>query len=214
MVRTAKTTPPVPAPANAPSSAHEKLLRAAALVFARDGLEGATTRSIAREAGVNEVTLFRCFKSKDRLLAAVVGKNFGPDSVSQTPVIPPTTDDLRADLVELAASINRLLTANLPLVRTMLGEIQRYQEHERQVFHGIFFPVKIALRARLDTAATDGELRADCNCEILADLFVSMVFMGVLRCNMPHLRRGYSNHDYLESLVDLTLRGALAGKSK
>ncbi len=46
-------------------------------VFARDGLNGATTRAIAREAAVNEVTLFRLFRSKERLLAAVVGETFG-----------------------------------------------------------------------------------------------------------------------------------------
>ena len=43
------------------SDTHQKLLVAAARVFARDGLEGATTRQIAREAGVNEVTLFPAF---------------------------------------------------------------------------------------------------------------------------------------------------------
>jgi AcrR family transcriptional regulator len=221
MVQNSKTTGPVPisrvsptSPGSPPEriSAHDRLLEAAARVFARDGIEGATTRMIAREAGVNEVTLFRCFKSKDRLLAAVVGSNFGPQAPSQTPVIPPTTDDLRADLLELAHSFDRLIFANLPLVRTMLGEIQRYQEHERQVFHGIFYPLKSALRSRLNLAAEKGELRGDINGEILADLFLSMVFMGVLRRNLPHIKRGYSNHEYLQSLVDTTLRGALAEK--
>ena len=53
--------------------ARQRLLAAATTVFGRDGLEGATTRAISREAGVNEVTLFRLFQSKENLLAAVVG---------------------------------------------------------------------------------------------------------------------------------------------
>jgi AcrR family transcriptional regulator len=218
MLPTPKTAPHT---SQAPSStatervsAHDRLLEAAARVFARDGIEGATTRMIAREAGVNEVTLFRCFKSKDRLLAAVVGNNFGPQAPSQTPFIPPMTGDLHSDLLELAHSFDRLIFANLPLVRTMLGEIQRYQEHERQVFHGIFYPLKTALRERLDSAVGKGELRIGLNGEILADLFLSMVFMGVLRRNLPHIKRGYSNHEYLQSLVDTTLHGALAEKTK
>jgi len=212
--KSGSSAPPV-APGSSPErpSAHDRLLEAAARVFARDGIEGATTRSIAREAGVNEVTLFRCFKSKDRLLAAVVGDHFGPDAASQKPVIPPTTDDLQADLLELAVAFDRLIFANLPLVRTMLGEIQRYQEHERQVLNGIFSPLKNALRARLDAAASKGELNAGFNGEILADLFLSMVFMGVLRRNLPHIKRGYSNHEYLQSLVDVFLRGALIEKT-
>ena len=54
------------------SDTHRRLLEAATRVFARSGLEGATTREIAREAGVNEVTLFRHFQSKENLLSAVL----------------------------------------------------------------------------------------------------------------------------------------------
>src|ERR1700675_5043848 len=50
----------------------ERLLDAAAQTFSTDGLRGATTREIARKAGVNEVTLFRHFKSKEQLLRAVL----------------------------------------------------------------------------------------------------------------------------------------------
>src|SRR5277367_2271659 len=46
----------------------KRILAAAELVFARDGFQGATTREIAREAGVNEVTLFRHFSSREQLL--------------------------------------------------------------------------------------------------------------------------------------------------
>ena len=40
-----------------------RLLRAARDVLARDGMAGLTTRAIAAEAGVNEVTLVRHFGS-------------------------------------------------------------------------------------------------------------------------------------------------------
>ena len=46
----------------------EQLLQAALRVYAVAGVRGATTRRIAHEAGVNEVTLFRHFGSKDTLL--------------------------------------------------------------------------------------------------------------------------------------------------
>jgi AcrR family transcriptional regulator len=38
----------------------------------RRGIQGATTREIARRAGVHEVTLFRHFKSKEQLLRAIL----------------------------------------------------------------------------------------------------------------------------------------------
>src|SRR3990172_7044895 len=51
-----------------PMDTRDKILKAAAMVYAETGFRGATTRRIAQEAGVNEITLFRHFGSKGRLL--------------------------------------------------------------------------------------------------------------------------------------------------
>jgi AcrR family transcriptional regulator len=49
-----------------------RIIEAAARIYAAHGYRGATTRRIAEEAGVNEVTLFRQFGSKSALLDAMV----------------------------------------------------------------------------------------------------------------------------------------------
>ncbi|NJK64654.1 MAG: helix-turn-helix transcriptional regulator [Synechococcaceae cyanobacterium SM2_3_1] len=57
-----------------PRSSHttrQRLLNTAKELFARQGITHTTTRQIAEAAGVNEVTLFRHFKSKQGLLLAV-----------------------------------------------------------------------------------------------------------------------------------------------
>jgi AcrR family transcriptional regulator len=46
----------------------EAILMAAAELFAERGYKGTTTRAIAQRAGVNEVTLFRRFKTKQGIL--------------------------------------------------------------------------------------------------------------------------------------------------
>ena len=56
---------------NATQVSRQKLLEAAMRVFAESGFRGATTRRIAEAAGVNEVTLFRQFKSKTALINEV-----------------------------------------------------------------------------------------------------------------------------------------------
>ena len=50
-------------------ASRQKLLAAAARIYGESGFRGATTRRIADEAGVNEVTLFRLFGSKSALIA-------------------------------------------------------------------------------------------------------------------------------------------------
>src|SRR5580700_7118385 len=122
-------------PGRRPSPARQLLISAAARVFARDGLDGATTRAISREAGVNEVTLFRHFGTKEHLIEAVVGSAFGhagqpaagPDSAGRS---------LRDDLASFASRYEALLVANLPLIRTMIGEIHRHAVCEHQALKG------------------------------------------------------------------------------
>ncbi len=52
--------------------AREKLLEVAARVYAEAGYHGTTTRRIAQQADLNEVTLFRHFGSKDALLREAI----------------------------------------------------------------------------------------------------------------------------------------------
>lgn len=69
----------------------KELLRAAARVFAQHGFRGSTTRRIAIEAGVNEVTIFRYFGSKDALLReAITCASAGshPAGLPEVPVDP------------------------------------------------------------------------------------------------------------------------------
>ena len=66
----------------------ERILEAAARVYSKHGFRGATTRLIAAEAGVNEVTLFRTFGSKGALLEAVLEANDQGDHVDPLPDVP------------------------------------------------------------------------------------------------------------------------------
>jgi AcrR family transcriptional regulator len=185
-------------------------LAGAARVFARHGLAGATTRAIAHAAGVNEVTLFRHFGTKERLLAAVVGANFGGAPADDGKGGPPlATADLRADLMRLGREYDRLLTANLPLVRTMLGEIHHHhRDQERQVFRALFQPVKSAVADRMAAAQAAGELRADVGPELLADLLTGMLFTGVIRRASRDLKLNYDAGAHLRAAVGLVMRGA------
>jgi len=52
----------------------EKIVDAALRTFSRHGYRGATTRQLARTAGITEVTLFRYFPTKEKLFGAVLEK--------------------------------------------------------------------------------------------------------------------------------------------
>src|ERR1700712_6116794 len=73
----------------------ERILEAAARVYAKHGFKGATTRLIAAEAGVNEVTLFRTFGSKGALLEAVLEQR---DILNEVAPLPDTPQDPEEEL--------------------------------------------------------------------------------------------------------------------
>jgi AcrR family transcriptional regulator len=66
----------------------DRILDAAKKVYAQHGFRGATTRLIAIEAGVNEVTLFRTFGSKAALFEALMQAHVAASPIPDLPDIP------------------------------------------------------------------------------------------------------------------------------
>ena len=103
----------------------ERILEAAARVYAKHGFRGATTRLIAIEAGVNEVTLFRTFGSKGALLEAVLGPH---SAHNQPPQLPLEPADPEAELTEFVqVSLDRVREMRPLLVHSM-GEFEERPE--------------------------------------------------------------------------------------
>jgi Transcriptional regulator len=98
----------------------ERILEAAARVYAKHGFKGATTRAIAIEADVNEVTLFRTFGSKGALLEAVLIRQVS----HQAPVgLPEEPRDPLAELTAfIQANLDRISDMRPMLIHTM-GEL-------------------------------------------------------------------------------------------
>lgn len=186
-------------PSSRTTGTREKILAAAVRVFAKEGLDGATTRSIARAAKVNEVTLFRHFGSKDRLITAVIGKAF-PNKAT---ALPPESSDLKSDLIDFVHRYESQLTANLPMVRVCLSDIMRHREYEQQVVAAIFKPMRAALIERLERA----DLKPGITPSIAADLFSGMILSGVLRRHKPHSEIEYSNEQYRAAVTMAVLEG-------
>jgi AcrR family transcriptional regulator len=110
-----------------PAQTRARILKAATNVFAQAGLQGATTREIARVAGVNEVTLFRHFSSKEQLLGAVVQQATALQSEELT-AQDEWTQNLHIDLTHYAHLYNHMLEEHEALIRTFIGEAHRHPE--------------------------------------------------------------------------------------
>lgn len=187
--------------------AHQRLLDAAIRVFARDGIEGATTRAIAREAGVNEVTLFRLFRSKENLLSAVVCRTFDVPNADLKTGLAANTGDLRKDLANYARLYESMLTENLRLFRTLIGEIHHHRQQEGKVAEGIFHPLRIELSSYLRQAQGRGQICSNVSPIIVADLLGGMIFAGALQRSALNSPMEYTAAEYLQASVEVLASG-------
>ncbi len=112
----------------------EKILETALKLFSEKGFLGASTREIAREAGVAEVTLFRYFPSKEKLLEEVIKTyTFLPALKGLLPQI--MEMPYEEALTTIARRHLQTLTLRKDMVRIMHSEMLRYPEHVRKIYH-------------------------------------------------------------------------------
>lgn len=182
----------------------KRILAAAFEVFSSKGY-AATTREIAEAAGVNEVTLFRQFATKEHLLEAVTR-----ELVSAQAEALERMDfkdlDLRRDLTRVAVAYDTAMRSRQAFIRTMMS-----QPVEPKLKGRIMREVIQPLRQRFISYLAEGQRRGvirRTNPGPLADAFTGMIFSGVLRSAI--FRTEYSRKTYLKSCVDLFLQGILA----
>jgi AcrR family transcriptional regulator len=183
-----------------------RLIEAASQVFATLGVQGATTRQIARIAGVNEVTLFRHFASKEQLLGAVIENAF----VLQTEALAHPeawTQDLKIDLRQYAYIYNKMLEAQEDLIRTFIGEAKRHPEEAKQVIQEAAKPLGQKLVAYLQSSQKRGTVRADLDPFPAVDMFTGMLLAGMLYRSAKFNQRNYSCEDYIETCVNIFVGG-------
>ena len=104
-------------------SVRDQLLDAAARVYAEVGYRGATTRRIAVAAGVNEITLFRHFGSKEVLLREAISRA-GASGVSE--MLPESPREPFRELRDWARAHITELRERRSLIRTCMGEIAEH----------------------------------------------------------------------------------------
>jgi AcrR family transcriptional regulator len=113
-------------------NAEQRILEAALRVFASEGYTGATTRKIAEEANVAEVTLFRKFKSKENLLREVLLKYRAAFSAVDNFIQPGKNADLEADLRTLGKNIARVMKDNKEDSKSHMLMFMLFEEGRRK----------------------------------------------------------------------------------
>ena len=120
-----------------PSDVREALLRSTVKLFAEGGTKAASTRRIAKEAGVNEVTLFRHFGKKEDLICSAMRWFSDQNRVEPLPAEP---RDPERELIEWCREHHNRMYQLRTLIRTCMAD---HLEHPDRNSPTLKLPVQI-----------------------------------------------------------------------
>jgi len=190
----------------------QRLINAALELFASQGVTETTTRQIAEVAGVNEVTLFRQFGNKHGLLLAVMEEATVLSSLAQAwaqqanPV-----SSLEQALKDYADSRLEALEAIPELVRSLVGEAGQYPTANRQALGHQISQANRFVAQYLEMVIRQGQLQTRLPAEKIASLLNSLLLgYAVLDLTSEFHQLWRDRHDFLDSLIELFLHGAVA----
>lgn len=160
-----------------------RILAAAARVYAQYGFRGATTRLIATEAGVNEVTLFRTFGSKAQLLQAMLHSQVESAAV---PLLSHESPDPHAELTRWCESVLEYLRGHSHLIRKTIAEADERPEAACASCEGPNSAGR-SLILYLESLQEQGLIEGDADINTAVSMFMSALFGDALyREIIPH----------------------------
>lgn len=138
------------------------------------GYLGATTREIARDAGVTELTLFRHFGSKEKLFEACLNRHSFLPALKE---LMPDLEDLPYEEALRTVGHRFLLSlkARKSMVKIMQAEMCRYPDHMRRMSVAFFDEMQNTLAGYFTERQRSGELRSF-EPRLAARMFLGMLF--------------------------------------
>jgi AcrR family transcriptional regulator len=186
-----------------------KIVETALRLFSSEGYLGATTREIAREAGVAEVTLFRHFPSKEKLFEETLKTNsFLPELRELLPEVMDMPYE-RA-LTVIAKRFLDTLVRRKEIITIMQAEMQRYPQKIHKIFHAFADEVFKVLALYFSDMQKKGILR-EFDTEFAARAFFGMFFAyyNMEEMMMRKKYRGNGIDAAIRAYVDIFAKGTM-----
>ncbi len=187
----------------------DRILDAGLKLFSTKGYLGATTKEIAKTAGVAELTLFRHFTSKEGLFEEVLKEN---SFLTVLRGLIPEISGLPYEqaMVEVAGRLLETLSERKEMIRIMHSEISRYPEQIHEIYHSFIDEMIDTLGAYFEGLISRGVLR-ECDTALAARAFFGM-FYAYFNANEVMLRKKYRALDtdkVVAEFVKIFVKGTL-----
>lgn len=188
----------------------QRILEAAAEVFTKSGYSRATTKNIAKAAGVSEVTLFRHFSTKEELLQAAMETYGSPYLIRM--IEGKLTGVYADDMRTIGRFFMRAMTERAGAVCFFIGEARHFPML-RPLFSKMPKQMWRMLAEYLQAKMDRGEVRR-LHPEAAAQAFFAMFFAYTVGREALGLEPEpeVSLEEKTDQIVDIFVRGTIAHK--
>jgi len=153
-----------------------RILDAAARVYAELGFRGATTRRIANVAGVNEVTIFRIFGSKAKLMAEAISPSPEPGEFARLPNVPV---DPETEMTAWVVGQLDFLRGRRNLIRRTMGDLEKGPAFSHCAGDGAQYAL-VELRRYLASLTSAGFIAADRDLAAAPAMLMGAIFADAM----------------------------------
>ncbi len=186
----------------------DRILDATIKLLDKVGWKGATTKRIAAEAGVNEVTLFRKFQSKELLLKAAKKRNANK-FLEELELLFEIDDggDIKTYLLTIWQNASEMINKRINLIRISMEEV-RGIPFEEKVLPKISKMIIDHLANYFEKQIDKGLIR-NINPEVAALNIFSIVFQTNIVWKIYDQKQPIEDEAIMENFLEMFLKGIM-----
>lgn len=184
----------------------QKIVDATIFLLDKEGMNGTTTKKIAKKAEVSEVTVFRKFKSKDNLLkiAKIYYSDYFLEKISDIFINYEDTD-LESLLKNTWWKLVNFLDNNLDIIKIALDELMSNPEEEK-IFSKFSDEVLKNLTNIFQEQIDKGKIRK-INHSAAALTVFSVIVEGIIFWKFESKVSNDDTNKYLDDFLDIFIKG-------
>ncbi|WP_299523427.1 TetR/AcrR family transcriptional regulator [uncultured Methanobrevibacter sp.] len=184
----------------------QKIVDATIFLLDKEGINGTTTKKIAKKAEVSEVTVFRKFKSKNNLLkiAKIYYSDYFLEKISDIFINYKDTD-LKLLLKQIWWNLIDFLDNNLDIIKIALDELMSNLEEEK-IFSKFSNIVLKNLTNIFQEQIDNGKMR-NVNPSAAALTVYSVIVEGIILWKFESKVSNDDTNQYLDDFLDIFING-------
>lgn len=188
------------------SNTDEKIINATFAILQREGFTKATTKKIAVEAGVNEVTIFRNFKNKNNLVEVTKEYHLQRYLEKMEEIFDFKEDDeIEEYLQSNFIGILNLSEDDYSIIKLAMEEVRNIPE-KKQLISRITDTIISKLEEFFKFQMEKGKIR-QVDARVLAGMCFSITFQSVILLKVYDISPSVETNQYANNFLDILYHG-------